>query len=246
MRGSGRERYLSLIDDMTTKLTSILVIEDDQQIRRFLKVGLESNGYAYWEALQGKQGLAEVAGRNPDLVILDLGLPDMDGLDFLKQLREWSKVPVIVLTARDREQDKIHALDLGADDYLTKPFSVGELLARIRVALRHVQKNDSEEDPLFENGLLKIDFSKRQVFVNSSEVHLTPIEYKILVFLAKNAGKVITQTQILKEVWGPTYTDHGHYLRVHMHQLRHKIEENPARPKWLINEPGVGYRLKEE
>jgi len=231
---------------MTTKLTSILVIEDDQQIRRFLKVGLESNGYAYWEALQGKQGLAEIASRNPDLVILDLGLPDMDGLDFLKQLREWSKVPVIVLTARDQEQDKIHALDQGADDYLTKPFAVGELLARIRVALRHVQKNDSEEDPLFENGLLKIDFAKRQVFVKDSEVHLTPIEYKILVFLAKNLGKVITQTQLLKEVWGPTYTDHGHYLRVHMHQLRHKLEENPARPKWLINEPGVGYRLKEE
>lgn len=230
---------------MTTKLTSILVIEDDHQIRRFLKVGLESNDYAYWESFQGKQGLSEITSRNPDLVILDLGLPDMDGLDFLKQLREWSKVPVIVLTARDREQDKIRALDLGADDYLTKPFNVGELLARIRVALRHVQKNDGAEDPLFENGLLKIDFAKRQVFVKDREVHLTPIEYKILVFLAKNVGKVITQTQILKEVWGPTHTDQGHYLRVHMHQLRHKIEENPARPKWLLNEPGVGYRLKE-
>ncbi len=231
---------------MTTKEPSILVIEDDQQIRRFLKVGLESNGYRYLEALQGKDGLAEVATRNPDIVILDLGLPDMDGLDFLITLRDWSRIPVIVLTARDREQDKIQALDQGADDYLTKPFSIGELLARMRVALRHSQKPTGVEEPIFENGTLKIDFVKRLVFVKDREVHLTPTEYKILGFLAKNVGKVITQRQLLQEVWGPAYLEQGNYLRVHMHQLRHKIEQNPARPKWLINEPGVGYRLKLE
>ncbi|QQR81930.1 MAG: response regulator [Deltaproteobacteria bacterium] len=227
---------------MTTKQTSILVIEDDSQIRRFLKVGLESNDYHYDEVTNGKEGLSEIATRNPDLVILDLGLPDMDGLAFLKQVREWSRVPVIVLTARDREQDKVEALDLGADDYLTKPFGIAELLARIRVALRHSHKE--ADKPIFENGSLKIDYIKRHVFMKDKEVHLTPTEYKILVFLAKNAGKVITQHQLLKEVWGPTYTEQGHYLRVHMHQLRHKIEEKPTRPKILINEPGVGYRMK--
>ncbi len=231
---------------MTTKLPSILVIEDDSQIRRFLKVGLENNDYSYLEALKGKEGLLEIATRNPDIVILDLGLPDMDGLDLLKELRGWSQVPVIVLTARDREQDKIQALDLGADDYLTKPFSTGELLARVRVALRHAQKMGQEAEPIFENGSLKIDFIVRQVFVAQREIHLTPIEYKLLTLLAKHAGKVLTQRQILKEIWGPNATDQGHYLRVHMHQLRHKIESNPARPKWLINEPGVGYRLKME
>jgi two-component system KDP operon response regulator KdpE len=231
---------------MTTKLTSILVVEDDLQIRRFLKVGLESNGYYYLEAIQGKEGLSEIAIRNPDIVILDLGLPDMDGQDFLKELREWSQVPIIVLTARDREQDKIQALDQGADDYLTKPFGIGELLARIRVALRHVKGVENEKGMIFENGSLRIDPVKRQIFVNERQVHLTPIEYKILVFLAKNADKVVTQHQLLKEVWGPAYTDQGNNLRVHMHQLRHKLEENPARPKWLVNEPGIGYRFKME
>jgi len=231
---------------MTTKETFILVVEDDQQIRRFLKVGLENAGFHYLEALQGKDGLSEVATRNPDLVILDLGLPDMDGLDFLRDLRQWSRIPVVVLTARDREQDKIQALDQGADDYLTKPFGIGELLARVRVALRHAQKTEGEEEPVFENGQLKIDYVKRLVFVKDREVHLTPTEYKLLGFLAKNAGKVITQRQLLNEVWGAAYVEQGNYLRVHMHQLRHKLEPNPARPRWLINEPGVGYRLKLE
>ena len=229
---------------MTTKATAILLIEDDLQIRRFLKVGLESSGYLYWEAFRGKDGLSEIATRNPDVVILDLGLPDMEGLELLKQLREWSHVPVIVLTARDRDEDKVQALDLGADDYLTKPFSVEELLARIRVALRHSQRVGSLEDAIFEHGPFRIDFSKRQVFVKNREVHLTPIEYKIFAFLSKHAGRVITQQQILKEVWGQAYTNQSSYLRVHMHQLRHKLEENPAMPLWLINEPGVGYRLK--
>ncbi len=227
---------------MTSKKTFILVIEDDPQIQRFLKVGLESNDYHCFAAVDGKTGLSEIAMRNPDLIILDLGLPDGDGLDILKQIRGWSKTPLIVLTARDREADKIDALDLGADDYLTKPFGIGELLARIRVALRH--SNKENEKPVFENGPLKIDFPRRQVFLKDEEVHLTPTEYKILVFLAKNAGKVVTQQQILHEVWGASYVNQGHYLRVHMHQLRHKIEANPARPKLLINEPGVGYRMK--
>ena len=229
---------------MTTKKSAILVIEDDFQIRRFLKVGLGSNDYAYLEAADGRSGLSVAASYNPDLIILDLGLPDMDGLTLLKQLRNWSKTPIIVLTARDREADKINALDLGADDYLTKPFGIGELLARIRVALRH--SNKENEKPIFENDTLKIDFTHRQVFIKNTEIHLTPTEYKILVFLAKNSGKVVTGQQILKEVWGSAYTDQGHYLRVHMHQLRHKIEANPTRPKILINEPGVGYRMKIE
>lgn len=228
---------------MTSKNTSILVIEDDVQIRRFLKVGLESAGYHYDECSHGESGLADVATRNPDIIILDLGLPDIDGLIFLKRLREWSQTPVIVLTARDRETDKIEALDQGADDYLTKPFGIGELLARIRTALRHAQKSDQEE-PFFTNGNLKIDFIKRQVFIKNTEVHLTPTEYKILILLAKHSGKVITQHHLLNDVWGASYVDQGHYLRVHMHQLRHKIEENPTRPKLLINEPGVGYRMK--
>jgi len=232
---------------MTNLQTAILVVEDDSQIRQFLKVGLESNGFGYLESVQGKSGLAEVATRNPALVILDLGLPDMDGLEFLKTLREWSKVPVIVLTARGNEQDKIKALDGGADDYLTKPFGVGELLARIRVALRHASQRESGQDlPIFETGQLKVDFVKHLVFLGDREVHLTPTEYKILALLAHHAGKVLTQRQILTEVWGAAYADRGDYLRVHMHQLRHKIESSPARPQWLINEPGVGYRLKTE
>ncbi len=231
---------------MTKTGTSILVVEDDPQIRRFLKVGLESNGYGYQEAASGQQGLVEMTTRVPGLVILDLGLPDMDGLEFIEKIRAWSRVPILVLTAREKEQDKVIALDKGADDYLTKPFGISELLARIRVALRHAfQESGVDEEPLFESGSLKIDFMARQVFVNKKEVHLTPIEYKILTLLARYAGKVLTQSQILKEVWGPNSLDQGNYLRVHMHQLRHKLEENPARPRWLINEPGVGYRLRD-
>lgn len=230
---------------MTANAASILLVEDDNQIRRFLKVGLESSGYVYREAVLGKEGLAEVAKRGPELVILDLGLPDMDGQEFLSELREWSHVPVIVLTARDREQDKIHALDHGADDYLTKPFGIGELLARVRVALRRTHKVEGDSAVL-ENGGLRIDPLKRLVSVDAKEVRLTPTEYRILLFLAKHADRVVTQQQLLKEIWGPTATEHGNQLRVHMHQLRHKLEKNPARPKWLVNEPGVGYRFKME
>lgn len=230
---------------MMANNSSILLVEDDNQIRRFLRVGLESSGYSYREATLGKEGLAEVAKRGPELVILDLGLPDMDGQEFLSELRAWSQVPVIVLTARDREQDKIQALDRGADDYLTKPFGIGELLARVRVALRRSRKND-EESALLENGELRIDPIKRQVSVEGKEVRLTPTEYRILLFLAKHADRVVTQHQLLKEIWGPDAIEQGNQLRVHMHQLRHKLEKNPARPKWLINEPGVGYRFKME
>jgi two-component system KDP operon response regulator KdpE len=228
-----------------TKENSILVVEDDPQIRRFLKVGLESNGYRYLEAATGKQGLVEAGTRVPDLVILDLGLPDMDGLVFLDDLRAWSKAPVIVLTAREKELDKVTALDRGADDYLTKPFGIEELLARIRVALRHALHGSGGE-PVFESGALRIDFASREVSVGKKAVHLTPIEYKLLTLLARHAGKVLTQKQIQREIWGPNTADEGHSLRVHMHQLRHKIEENPTEPRWLVNEPGVGYRLKVE
>ncbi len=231
---------------MPKKDPAILVVEDDSQIRRFLKVGLEGNGYLYFEAGSGKQGLVEATTRIPDLIILDLGLPDMDGLEFIDQVRSWSRVPILVLTAREKEQDKVTALDKGADDYLTKPFGIEELLARIRVALRHVLQGSGggDQGAIFENGPLKIDFAARQIFLNGREVHLTRIEYKILALLAKHAGKVLTQSHLLKEIWGPTALDQGNYLRVHMHQLRHKIEKNPTRPLLLINEPGVGYRMK--
>lgn len=231
---------------MTTKQTSVLLIEDDAQIRQFLKVSLEGNGFRFLEALHGKEGLAAVAMKNPEVVILDLGLPDLDGLTVLKNLREWSKIPVIVLTARGNEEDKIKALDAGADDYLTKPFGVGELLARLRVALRHAAQRESGTDlPFFENAGLRVDYAARRVSLDKRELHLTPTEYKLLVLLTRHAGKVLTQRQILTEVWGAAYSERGDTLRVHMHQLRHKVEKNPARPRWIITEPGVGYRFEE-
>ncbi len=189
------------------KEPSILVIEDDLQIRRSLRVGLESSGYVYTEAVSGKEGLLSLATHKPDLVVLDLGLPDTDGQDLLAKIREWSAVPIIVLTARDRDQDKIQALDQGADDYLTKPFSIGELLARIRVALRHAQGQGNTQSPFFENGDLHVDWVKRQVLLKGREVHLTPTEYKILAFLIKHTDKVVTQHQLLQEVWGPGTRD---------------------------------------
>jgi two-component system KDP operon response regulator KdpE len=223
----------------------VLVIEDDPQIRRFLRTTLPGNGYRIIEAMTATDGIRMLSLQHPDLVILDLSLPDVDGLDVTKQLREWTTTPIIVLSARDQEHDKILALDAGADDYLTKPFAIGELLARMRVALRHsLRENQGSEDPVFTLGEMKIDFSKRQVFVSESEIHLTPIEYKIMTILARYAGKVVTQRQLLKEVWGPNYTTENHYLRIYMSQLRHKLETDPARPRYLITEPGVGYRLK--
>jgi two-component system KDP operon response regulator KdpE len=224
---------------------TVLVIEDELQMRRFLRSALEGHGYRVIEVGTAREGLAQAAGRNPEIILLDLGLPDVDGLDVTRRLREWTATPIVVLSARGLEQDKIRALDAGADDYLTKPFGVGELLARIRVALRHAATPPGElADPVFTQGELTVDLARRQVFLGASEVHLTPTEYKLLTLLVRHAGKVITQRQALKEVWGPNYANQTHYLRVYMAQLRHKLERDPARPRLLLTEPGVGYRLK--
>ncbi len=223
----------------------ILLIEDEPQMRRFLRITLESHGYRFVEAGTAQEGLMQVSTRNPDVVLLDLGLPDMDGLEVTKRLREWTLTPIIVISAREQEQDKVKALDAGADDYLTKPFSAGELLARIRVALRHAVRQKADQlDPIFLLHNLRVDLAKRQVFIDDKEVHLTPIEYKLLNVLIRHAGKVITHSQLLKEVWGPAHVNEVQYLRVYMTQLRHKLEADPARPRFLMNEPGVGYRLK--
>ncbi len=225
----------------------VLLVEDEIQMRRFLKVALESDGYRFVEAGTAGEGLSQAATRNPDVVLLDLGLPDMDGLEFIGRLREWSRVPIIVISAREQESDKVRALDSGADDYLTKPFGVSELLARVRVAIRHAETRASgREESVFAAGELRIDFTKRQVFLGSGEVHLTPLEYKLLLVLVRSAGKVVTHRQLLKEVWGPSYVEHTQYLRVYMTQLRHKLESDPARPRYLLNEPGVGYRFRDE
>jgi len=223
----------------------ILLIEDEMQMRRFLRVAIESEHYRLVEADTGKDGLVKAVAWNPDVVLLDLGLPDMDGIEVIKRLREWSKVPIIIISAREQENDKIRALDFGADDYLTKPFGVGELLARIRVASRHKRLQQSGQNEVeFIADNLRVDYSLRQVFLDNNEIHLTPIEYRLIAFLTQHAGKVLTHRQLLKEVWGPSHVEQSQYLRVYMTQLRHKIEKTPARPKFLINEPGVGYRFK--
>jgi two-component system KDP operon response regulator KdpE len=225
----------------------ILLIEDEPQMRRFLRITLQSQGYRLIETENGKDGLLQAASRNPDVVLLDLGLPDMDGLEVTKRIREWTQTPVIIISAREQEQDKVKALDAGADDYLTKPFDAGELLARIRVALRHVLRQRSgRQEPVFSLYNLRVDLAQRQVFLNESELHLTPIEYKLLTTLIRHAGKVITHRQLLTEVWGPAHVNEVQYLRVYMTQLRHKLEADPARPRFLLNEPGIGYRLKAE
>ena len=225
----------------------IVLIEDEPQIRRFLRVTLTGEGYRLFEAGTGADGLVEVATRQADVVIIDLGLPDMDGLEVIRRVREWSAVPIIVLSARGQERDKVAALDAGADDYIGKPFGAGELLARVRVALRHGAgaAREGEEAP-FTIGDLKVDRLHRRVFVGATEVRLTPIEYRLLVTLVKHAGKVLTHQQLLREVWGPGHTEQAHYLRVYMAHLRHKLEAEPARPRYLLTEPGVGYRLAAE
>ena len=223
----------------------ILLVEDEPQMRRFLRVALEGSGYSYLEAATGQEGLTLAVQHRPEAILLDLGLPDMDGLDLMARLREWSRIPVIVISARGQEADKVGALDAGADDYLTKPFGTRELLARIRVALRHADPELAEE-PVFELGRWRVDLAKRQVLVEGREVHLTPLEYSLFTTLIHHAGKVVTHRQLLKEVWGPNAGDHTHYLRVYMTQLRHKLEHDAARPRYLRTEPGVGYRLKLE
>jgi len=216
-------------------------------MRRFLRAALSPPDYRLVEASTAKEGIAQAAGRKPDVILLDLGLPDQDGLEVTRTIREWTSTPIIVLSARGREQDKVAALDHGADDYLTKPFGVEELLARIRVALRHAAlPPGAPPEPLFEAGELRVDLVARVVRRGGEEVHLTPTEYKLLALLVRHAGKVITHRQLLKEVWGTTYADQSHYVRVYMAQLRQKLEADPARPRLLITEPGVGYRLKLE
>jgi two-component system, OmpR family, KDP operon response regulator KdpE len=223
-----------------------VIIEDEPQIRRFLRATLTSEGYRLFEVATGADAVVEVAQRQPDVVVLDLGLPDMDGLEVIRRLREWSAVPIIVLSARGQERDKVTALDAGADDYVSKPFSAGELLARLRVALRHAAGAAHEEDAAFTVGELQVDLLRRHVLVGGVEVKLTPIEYKLLTTLVRHAGKVVTHPQLLREVWGPSHDDQAHYVRVYMAHLRHKLEKEPARPRYLLTEPGVGYRLAAE
>jgi len=230
---------------MTDPVPILLVIEDEAQMRRFLRASLTNAGYQLIETETAEQGLVQAAAQNPDLVLLDLGLPDLDGLHVTERLRQWAKMPIIVISARGQEQDKIKALDAGADDYLTKPFGVDELLARIRVALRHARDSQTNDELPLEFANVRIDLARREVRVGDREIHLTPTEYKMLSLLARNAGRVLTHRQIIREVWGPSYAGQNHHVRVHMAELRKKIEPDPARPKLIITEPGVGYRLRD-
>ena len=221
----------------------VLVVEDDLHMRKFLRMSLSASGYRLVETGTAQEAAQLATIYNPDLVLLDLGLPDGDGITLTRQLRQWLKAPIVVISARGRENDKVTALDSGADDYLTKPFGIQELLARMRVALRHAQ----HEAPALELdfGDLHLDLTRREVRRAGQTLHLTPIEYKLLALLARHAGKVLTHRQILHEVWGPTALEQPHYVRVHMAELRKKVEVNPARPQWLMTEPGVGYRLRD-
>ncbi len=225
----------------------VLLVEDEAQMRRFLRSSLPAHGYVVVEATTGREAIVQAGTRNPDIILLDLGLPDMDGVEVAKQLREFSKAPIIVLSARGQERDKVDALDAGADDYVTKPFGLSELLARMRVARRHLEgRADEKAQPIFTVRNLRVDLGSRQVMVDEAEVHLTPIEYKLLTGLVRNAGRVVTHQQLLKEGWGPRYATQTQYLHVYMGHLRAKLETEPARPKLLLTEPGVGYRLAAE
>jgi two-component system KDP operon response regulator KdpE len=230
---------------MTQDGATVLVVEDEPQMRKFIRASLSSHGYKIIEAERASEALMLATSHNPELILLDLGLPDGDGISLTKQMREWSRVPIIVISARGREDDKVAALDAGADDYLTKPFGVNELLARMRVAQRHANTADAAPAQVFEFGELRIDLTRREVTRANEPLHLTPIEYKLLVLLARHAGKVLTHRQILKEVWGPTHASHTHYVRVQMAELRKKVEVDPSRPRLLVTEPGVGYRLRD-
>jgi two-component system KDP operon response regulator KdpE len=228
---------------MAEPLPVAILIEDERQIRRFVRTALEAEGWSVHEAETMRQGLTDARARRPDLIILDLGLPDGDGVEFLRDLRGWSKVPVIVLSARVGEQDKIGALDAGADDYLTKPFGVGELLARVRATSRRHLEAGADAGAVFEFGDVKIDLSLRTAHKAGSAIHMTPIEFRLLSLLIANAGKVLTHRQILREVWGPAHSEDGHYVRVYMGHLRQKLEHDPAQPKHILTETAVGYRL---
>ena len=223
-------------------MTTIVVVEDEQAIRRFLRNALEEESVRIFEAETLQRGLIETATRKPDLVILDLGLPDGDGLDFIRDVRQWSTIPIIVLSARSDEQDKIAALDAGADDYLSKPFGIGELQARLRVALRRTSGNE-ESDSLYTFGDIHVDLAARRICRSDTDIHLTPIEFRLLAVLLRHHGKVLTQRQLLNQVWGPNAVEHSHYLRIYMGHLRQKLEVDPARPRHLITETGIGYRF---
>jgi two-component system KDP operon response regulator KdpE len=228
---------------VTEPASVAVLVEDELQIRRFVRMALETENWRVFEAETVKQGLTESGTRKPDVVILDLGLPDGDGIDFIRDLRTWSAVPVVVLSARVDETDKIEALDAGADDYLTKPFGVGELLARVRAVLRRKVGAGPKDGGLFRFGDVEVDQEKRLVRKRNEDVHLTPIEYRLLSVMITNLGRVLTHRQILREVWGPSYVDQGHYVRIHMAHLRQKLEDDPAQPKHLVTETAIGYRL---
>lgn len=227
---------------MEVNSAGVLVVEDDNEIRRFVRTSLKNEGFHVFEASTLSAGLVEAGTRRPDLVVLDLGLPDGDGVDFIRDVRSWSAIPIIVLSARTEETDKVRALDAGADDYLTKPFGVAELLARTRAALRRSRRTDSEESEV-DFGDVHIDLSKRVVTKAGEKVHLTKIEYRLLTTLVSNAGKVLTHRQLLRDVWGPSYLEHNQYLRIYMAHLRQKLEAEPTQPKHLTTEIGVGYRF---
>lgn len=222
-------------------MTSILIVEDEKAIVRFLRTALESDGLRVYEADTLQRGLTEAATRQPALTILDLGLPDGDGIDFIREVRQWSPMPVIVLSARSDEQDKIAALDAGADDYLSKPFGIGELQARVRVALR--RQATGVAGPTFSFGDIQVDLAAHRITRGEADIHLTPIEFRLLAVLLNNAGKVLTQRQLLNQVWGPNAVEHSHYLRIYMGHLRQKLEQDPARPRHLLTETGIGYRF---
>jgi two-component system KDP operon response regulator KdpE len=221
----------------------VLVIDDEVQIRRFLRIGLETHGYEVHEVANGLEGIRRAAQLRPDVIILDMGLPDIDGLELLQRLRDWTETPTIILSVRSTDRDKVAALDAGADDYLTKPFSLDELMARMRVAQRHVQAG--LELPVYTNGSVEVDLANRQVTRNGEPVKLTPTEYALLRLLVQHAGRVLTHKQILREVWGSEYVEETHYLRVYFAQLRQKLEDDPSLPHLILTEPGVGYRLVE-
>jgi len=221
----------------------VLLVEDEPQVRRFVRTALETEGWRVFEAETMKRAVIDAAGRKPDLIILDLGLPDGDGIDFISQVRKWSPVPIIILSARTHENDKIRGLDAGADDYLTKPFGLGELLARVRAALRRQRQASAGASGVIEFGDIKVDREARLVSRAGQVVHLTPTEYRLLTVLINNAGRVVTNAQLLREVWGPSHAENSHYVRIYMGHLRQKLEADPAQPRYIVTEPAVGYRL---
>jgi two-component system KDP operon response regulator KdpE len=227
---------------MTERRATILVIEDEAEIRRFLRASLGAEGYKVVESATGRRGAIDAATHKPDLAIVDLGLPDLGGMDVIRRIREWSPMPILVLSARVHEGTKLEAFDAGADDYVTKPFGVGELLARVRVALRHAAR-PSAGGQVLKLGAATVDLEKRRAQRSGGEIHLTPIEFRLIVCLAKHLGMVVTQRQLLSEVWGPAHANDTHYLRIYMKQLREKFEDDPVRPRYFITETGVGYRM---